>query len=420
LQLSLSSLSATDGLVIQIYDNVDDGLEVPPLITASDLTGPPLDLSSLQPGTTYWIQVTSPKIPTVYDLLFDFNDGEPDVISLAMRDDWIRRDVILGGEGNDVLIGGAGEDWIFGGPGNDVLSGGADRQAGDLILGNEGNDTFQIIPSGLPLLKGSDQTLIPTTNDTLKGGEGDDRILFLGGDLDDQGRPVPDHVAIRYNIILHRWEFAAQVWDVANQQFLTGPSPARLFINASLPVDIEPVDASFNLSVNGNDPVTVTVTADAIADCDTLDDLVDKLNSALAAVDLSGQVISVLDGDRIALVTTLADFDASLTVANVVDFQGLLGVQEGQSADGDIDGSSAVLHYAFYQASGIERTVIDTRAGNDVVHADPGYVFRGSASQWGIQVGAFQQRGILGALEIYGGDDSDLLFGGPLNDRIYG
>ena len=58
----------------------------------------------------------------------------------------IRRDIILGGKGDDVLSGGSGEDWVLGGDGNDVITGGLDRQASDLLFGEGGDDTFQIIP----------------------------------------------------------------------------------------------------------------------------------------------------------------------------------------------------------------------------------------------------------------------------------
>jgi len=76
------------------------------------------------------------------------------------------RDAIYGGEGNDILSGGADNDEIFGGDGDDVLTGGsgADYIQGegstagdetvdgniylvtsdDVILGDEGNDTFVI------------------------------------------------------------------------------------------------------------------------------------------------------------------------------------------------------------------------------------------------------------------------------------
>ncbi|MEX0330765.1 MAG: LEPR-XLL domain-containing protein, partial [Puniceicoccaceae bacterium] len=150
------------------------------------------------------------------------------IVDLSSEIEILRRDVLLGGIGNDVLIGGPYEEWIFGGEGNDVLAGGYDKQASDLLWGGPGDDIFQILPDGLPLLNdegrgltGDGETFVPTLVDRLDGGEGEDQVLFLGGDLDEQGRAVPDHVAIRYNTILHRYELTALVWDTANQRFLT-------------------------------------------------------------------------------------------------------------------------------------------------------------------------------------------------------
>ncbi len=44
-------------------------------------------------------------------------------------------------------------------------------------------------------------------------------MLFLGGDFDIQGRPVPDHVALRYNGSFFRYELSALVWDVKKQRY---------------------------------------------------------------------------------------------------------------------------------------------------------------------------------------------------------
>ena len=40
---------------------------------------------------------------------------------------------------------------------------------------------------------------------------------------------------------------------------------------------------------------------------------------------------------------------------------------------------------------GIEKTVINTRAGDDEVHADPGYKFPGTESEYGIAPGDFER-----------------------------
>ena len=219
----------------------------------------------------------------------------------------LRRDVILGGPGRDILSGGSGEEFIFGGPDNDVLTGGFDSQASDLIFGEGGDDIFQLIPGPLPLIKGTQQTLVPTQSDGFFGGPGDDRVLFLGGDLDRLGQPVPDRVAIRYNTILHRYEFTALVWDIANQQFLTTP-----------------------------------------------------------------------------------------------------GTSEFEQ------------RFAFFQTRDVEHMVIDTRAGDDEVHADSEFKFPNTESEWGIAEGDQEQRATIAALDIRGGPGNDKLFGGALDDVIDG
>ena len=126
------------------------------------------------------LHVKSNSNPTVYTIGVAAN-GEPDddstVRNLSSTILILRRDVLLGGNGNDTLSGGSGEEWIFGGAGNDVLTGGEDRQASDLLFGQSGDDIFQIIPDKLPLIKGTQRTLIPTLTDQFDGGAGDDQVL---------------------------------------------------------------------------------------------------------------------------------------------------------------------------------------------------------------------------------------------------
>jgi len=148
-------------------------------------------------------------------------------LNLASTLKILRRDILIGGDGNDTLIGGSWEDWIFGGNGNDVLSGGTDRQSQDLLWGGDGDDTFQLLPDSLPLLKSSQRfinaadqtTYVPTQSDRFDGGNGTDQVLFLGGDTDSNGIVVPDNVAIKFNTILHRYELTSRVWDTANQRW---------------------------------------------------------------------------------------------------------------------------------------------------------------------------------------------------------
>ncbi|MFZ4470281.1 MAG: calcium-binding protein, partial [Pirellula sp.] len=186
----------------------------------------PVSLNGLAANTDYLVEVRSENIvPTIYDLqvtlpataLQTFVGGRR---SYAFTS---RRDVILGGIGNDVLQGGPGEDWIFGGAGNDILSGGYDQQASDLLFGNGGDDTFQIIPDTLPTVPGSDQTILVGTADRLYGGSGNDTIYFLGGDLDATNKPVPDQVSLGFNVGNGRYEFISTPWDIQNQVFATDP-----------------------------------------------------------------------------------------------------------------------------------------------------------------------------------------------------
>ena len=187
---------------------------------------------------TVWLKVSSnaaaqyvirPTLPAADGVLpsvpLDFAGQKQ--ISLASLTTINRRDVILGGEGNDVLQGGPGEDWIFGGPGDDVISGGFDRQAPDLMWGEGGNDTFQILTDRLMSTRAAlarvgaagQDTIRSTTTDQFDGGDGTDTVFFMGGDLDSQGREVPDDVAVRWNTILQRYEATSRVWNPDKQQF---------------------------------------------------------------------------------------------------------------------------------------------------------------------------------------------------------
>jgi Ca2+-binding RTX toxin-like protein len=228
--VSATSLSALDGLRLTLYRAVRDAQGV--LSGAAPLPGAGRDASqSTRPAVEvsladlaageYLLQVRDNLRPTRYDLRIDLANGLPvETVFLAAAegaDAFPTRNVILGGLGNDILWGGAGEDWILGGPGNDVLTGGLDKQAPDLLIGGPGDDTFQLVPDTLfdPDEEGPQPAIAdPGLNvqDRFDGGEGADRVLFLGGDLDGFGQPVDDHAAIRYNATAARYEFAARIW----------------------------------------------------------------------------------------------------------------------------------------------------------------------------------------------------------------
>jgi hypothetical protein len=103
-------------------------------------------------------------------------------------------------------------------------------------------------------------------------------------------------------------------------------------------------------------------------------------------------------------------------------------MSDSDPASGQTDAFAPQQHYAFYTAFNTEQTVIDTQRGDDEVHADPGYLIRGS--EWGIDpedrpqqpVGSvgFSRSSSLVDLVIRGGEGNDRLFGGAGNDVIDG
>ena len=261
-------VDADEPTYYEIYPHIGDAG-----YTLKDLSGKSasgISLAILEKDTPYLLRVTSPNlVPTIYSLEFILDtSGQSNVQDMGQRQDQVRKDVILGGPGHVVLQGGMGEDWIFGGPGNDVISGGFDRQAPDLLFGEAGDDTFQLIPDDLPLMENSDKTYVPTFVDTMFGGDGEDRVLFLGGDTDNLGRDVPDFVAIRYNRILHRYEFTSLVWDTENQEFMLETIPGAVIQARDVPKESSTGASAYDGRLAENvifdiilDNVTYTVTA---------------------------------------------------------------------------------------------------------------------------------------------------------------
>ncbi|HHK41879.1 MAG TPA: calcium-binding protein, partial [Planctomycetaceae bacterium] len=232
-QLILDSLAESDAIEFQLYSMSQDGeIEFVRSATPVDQGTNPADpakpsrssmnIDDLKEGV-YWIRTRSTaRIPTQYNLAIDLIDiapGGTDTVDLGLAPSAVRRDVLVGGAGHDVLQGGPGEDWVIGGPGNDVLSGGIDQEAGDLILGEAGDDLLQVIPTDPNGVSGIRTDLL-TLTDEFEGGDGYDRILYLGGDTDAFGRPVPDSVALDYLASENRFLLRQRVWDTANQEFL--------------------------------------------------------------------------------------------------------------------------------------------------------------------------------------------------------
>ncbi len=230
----IDSIGEQDGLTFELFE-YDAGDEANLLLadgTLSD-TLASLDLGrrfrtqlsiedqSFSDGQRFYMRVRSNNAsPTSYNLGIDLAGESPlggARQNLGVESDtFLRRDVIVDGDGDDILRGGPSEDWVIGGDGNDILTGGVDGDAGDILIGGAGDDVFQVIPSaatpGFPFST--------TLADHFDGGPGYDRVLFQGGDVDDRGRVVPDHVTLRYQPMLNVYELAAKVWDTANQSFL--------------------------------------------------------------------------------------------------------------------------------------------------------------------------------------------------------
>lgn len=236
--LTLTTESSADNLDVQIFSEArasdPDAAAVwpepdPNIAPMNSVTIDLADIVDVATDTTYLLRVGTSDTPTIYGIEFDFAAGDnPASVDLSLRSDFVRRDILLGGPGDDKLLGGPGEDWILGGDGDDIISGGRDRLAADILLGEDGNDTFQIIPNELPLVGDGPGSIFdpviqkfrPTTSDEIDGGAGEDRMLFVGGDLDRRGLPVPDFAALRYDQNLHRYEFSSLVWDIGQQKFL--------------------------------------------------------------------------------------------------------------------------------------------------------------------------------------------------------
>ncbi len=343
----------------------------------------------------------------------------------------MRRDVLLGGTGNDVLQGGPGEDWILGGIGNDVLAGGFDRQTADLLWGGDGDDIYQIQPDGLQLTsagkrsitRDGQKTLIPTYSDRFDGGLGNDQVLFLGGDLDAQGDPISDHVAVKWNTILHRYEWTSRAWDTVSNAFVADSVPVPAVYTAQTPSSTISNgrlrnDAVFTLNINGGASKVITLPSAVTAFNTQFIQLAEQLNAVLAEAKLGGDILVDVTGGRLTFTTIRIGATASISVSAPNVAAGLLGITA--TANPIVGTNAAEGHaqqVAYYTIVDVESTVVDLQSGNDEFHADPEYLIRGS--EWGFGPDARPQRAMVD-LVIRGGAGEDRLFGGAGDDSIDG
>ena len=116
-----------------------------------------------------------------------FGDTEADAIYGNAGDDQIwggdHDDFLVGGDGDDLANGQGGSDLVYGNTGDDDLYGGNDN---DRILGNDGNDRL-FGEQGTDVLFGQagSDALVGGVDaaDTMIGGDGKDRYLFVGADV---------------------------------------------------------------------------------------------------------------------------------------------------------------------------------------------------------------------------------------------
>lgn len=128
----------------------------------------------------------------------DFLDGESD------------DDMLFGNLGSDELFGGAGDDELFGGAQDDTLSGGAGM---DLLEGEDGDDSLD----GAFDITGRTAQPIDTNTvaidqgaDILRGGPGEDLMIFGPGDTVSGG--LDEDLYVGY--VTTPWAGAAEITDM--------------------------------------------------------------------------------------------------------------------------------------------------------------------------------------------------------------
>ena len=150
-----------------------------------------------------------------------------------------------------------------------------------------------------------------------------------------------------------------------------------------------------------------------------LEQLAEEINIQLRAKDLRELVVAGVQNGRLTFTTVAVGSGASLAITQVNDEAQKFGLTVNDTprkARAKMIMSSNKTT-RLLQAVSIEDVVIDTQGGDDVVHADPGYLIRGS--EWGIDPEDRPQQAHVDLI-IRGGDGNDRLFGGAGNDVIDG
>jgi hypothetical protein len=229
--------------------------------------------------------------------------------------------------------------------------------------------------------------------------------------FDELSRPVNDNVSIRWDRNLQRYEFTALQWDTANQEFVVGESVVSSNLTLPTSVDTAWQAIDFQLRVPGTDGTFQAIHVDAF--------------------------FGKMPAWR-ALIQAALDARFGAGTVEVEDIEGVLRLRaSGDGLELRADPANAVVtqlgftplsaarplfaqDYAFFRTQGVESIVLDLRAGDDTVHANPEYKFPNTNSEWGIKRGNLQEGARLGGLTILGGAGDDRLFGGEQDDTIDG
>jgi Ca2+-binding RTX toxin-like protein len=142
-----------------------------------------------------------------------YGQGGDDVLWGGLNNDVLHggrgNDTFYGGLGNDTLLGDAGDDQLHGDAGTNVLWGDFGTPSGggapiDPIDGSPGNDTF-FAGVGQDVMRGEagndtfqfDMANVSSADaNIIDGGPNRDVVVFNGGDIDEDGNPIQDDIAV--------------------------------------------------------------------------------------------------------------------------------------------------------------------------------------------------------------------------------
>lgn len=212
-RLELASGSPIDNLRIDLYpasadvSNPANRLNAPSFAALGNLSS--ISLANLVGGTKYLVKITSPnQVPTIYDLLrlnLDGITGIPTQLAafprayFSVSSNMERRDILIGGmvttysKVAQVRTGGSVTRATMCSPAVTIARRAICSSAVATTIPSE------YLPDALPLLGNqpntqfdpATKTYLTTQSDQFIGGEGNDRVLFLGGDKDRNGFDVP-------------------------------------------------------------------------------------------------------------------------------------------------------------------------------------------------------------------------------------